>query len=76
MFAVLCVACLGAASLFVFFAVLGTVSPTEVLWLGVVLAVLLAMVALHSLMVRRNLHKHGNQEFFRSLNRLRERRGF
>ena len=76
MLAVLCVFCLGAIALFGFFAVLGTVSPADVLWLSIVLAGLTILLGVHSFLVRRNLHTHGNQEFFRSLNQLRERRGF
>jgi membrane protein implicated in regulation of membrane protease activity len=76
MLALFSVLCLGVVALFAFFAVLGEVAPGDVLWLTVLLAVSLLVAAVHAWSVRRNLHTHGNQEFFRSLNRLRERRGF
>jgi len=76
MLAFLSVLCLGAVALFAFFAVLGEVSLGSVLALSIVLAVLLTLAAVHALLVRRNLHTHGNQDFFRTQNRLRERRGF
>jgi hypothetical protein len=76
MLALFSVVCLGAVALFTFFAVLGEVSPGEVRTLTIVLAALLVVFAVHAWVVRRNLHRHGNQQFFRSLNRLRERRGF
>ena len=76
MLALVSVICLGAVCLFGFFAILGEVSPGEVLWLTIPLATLLVVAAVHAWLVRRNLHTHGNQEFFRTLNRLRERRGF
>jgi hypothetical protein len=76
MLALFSVLYLGAVTLFVFFALLGEVSPGQVLTVTVVLAALLLVFAVHAWLVRRNLHTHGNQEFFRSLNRLRERRGF
>jgi uncharacterized membrane protein len=76
MLSIVCVLAIGALALFGFFAVLGTVSPTDVLWLTIVLAVLLVVLVVHAVLVRRNMHRHGNQDFFRSLNQLRERRGF
>jgi hypothetical protein len=76
MLALFSVLSLGVVALFGFFAVLGEVSPGDVMALTIVLAVLLVAFSVHAFLVRRNLRRHGNQEFFRALNRLRERRGF
>jgi hypothetical protein len=67
---------LGIVVLFGFFAVLGMFSPNEVMWLTVAVAALAVLIGIRSLLMRRQLNKHGNQELFRSLNVLRERRGF
>jgi uncharacterized membrane protein len=67
---------LGIVVLFGFFAILGMFSPDEVMWLTVAVAALAVLIGLRSLLMRRQLNKHGNQELFRSLNQLRERRGF
>jgi hypothetical protein len=67
---------LGIVVLFGFFAILGMFSPDEVMWLTVAVAALAVLIGLRSLLMRRQLNKHGNQELFRSLNVLRERRGF
>lgn len=76
MLAILCVAAMGLVALFGFFALLGMFAPADVLWLCAIAAALVLVTAVHSFFVRRNLHKHGNQEFFRPANHLRERRGF
>jgi hypothetical protein len=67
---------LGVVVLFGFFALLGLFSPAEVIWLTAAVAALAILFGLRSLLMRRQLHKHGNREVFRSLNTLRERRGF
>ena len=67
---------LGVAVLFGFFAALGLFSPAEVLWLSAAVAALAILFGVRSLLMRRQLGKHGNREVFRSLNTLRERRGF
>jgi TRAP-type C4-dicarboxylate transport system permease large subunit len=67
---------LGVVVLFGFFAALGMFSPEEVMWLTVAVAALVVLFGIRSLMMRRQLHQHGNQDLFRSLNGLRERRGF
>jgi len=66
MLALFSVICLGAVALFAFFAVLGEVSPGDLLWLTIVLAGLLVVAASHAWLVRRNLHTHEHQVFFRS----------
>jgi hypothetical protein len=76
MLPMLMVICLGVVCLFVFFAVLNLFSPAEVLWLCGLVAVLAVAVTVHSLWIRRRLGIHGNREMFRSVNVLRERRGF
>ena len=72
----LAVTCLGPAVLFVFFSTLGAVSPGDVLWPSIVVGVFAGLVLGHSLWVRHHLREHGNQDMFRSVNALRERRGF
>lgn len=67
---------LGVVVLFGFFAALGLFSPADVLWLTAAVAVLAILIGIRSLLMRRQLDKHGNQDLFRSLNVLRERRGF
>jgi hypothetical protein len=67
---------LGIVVLFAFFALLGMFSPDEVIWLTAAMAALAVLFGVRSLLMRRQLNKHGNQELFRSLNQLRERRGF
>jgi len=76
MLAVFCVAALGLVVLFGFFAALGLFAPADVLWMCGVAAALVIVTAVHSLLVRRHFNTHGNQEFFRPANKLRERRGF
>ena len=62
--------------LFGFFAALGLFAPADVLWLCIVAAVLIVATTVHALIVRRQLGTHGNQQAFRTVNNLRERRGF
>jgi hypothetical protein len=72
----LSVLCLGTVVLFVFFAALGAVSPGEVLLPTVVAGALTVLFALRSLIVRHELGENGNRNMLRSVNSLRERRGF
>jgi hypothetical protein len=67
---------LGVVVLFGFFALLGLFSPEEVMWLTAAVAALAVLIGVRSLLMRRQLGTHGNQDLFRSLNVLRERRGF
>jgi hypothetical protein len=67
---------LGVVVLFGFFAALGLFAPDEVMWLTAAVAALAVLFGIRSLLVRRQLGTHGNQDLFRSLNVLRERRGF
>jgi uncharacterized membrane protein len=67
---------LGVVVLFGFFALLGLFSPDEVMWLTVAVAALAVLFGIRSLLMRRQLGQHGNQELFRTLSGLRERRGF
>jgi hypothetical protein len=67
---------LGVVVLFGFFALLGLFSPEEVMWLTAAVAALAVLIGIRSLLMRRQLGMHGNQDLFRSLNVLRERRGF
>jgi hypothetical protein len=70
------VLCIGAVVMFVFFAVLGGVAPSEVVWPTVVVATLALLFTVRSMIVRHRLEEHGNVDMFRSINALRERRGF
>ena len=67
---------LGIVVMFGFFAVLGLFSPADVLWLTAAVAVVAILIGIRSLLMRRELGTHGNHDLFRSLNHLRERRGF
>jgi hypothetical protein len=72
----LMIAFLGLIVVFAFFALLGLFSPGDVLWLTIGMAVLGAAVLIHSLLVRHQLDEGGMNEVARSINALRERRGF
>ncbi len=72
----LSVICLGAVAMYVFFAALGGISPSEVIWPTIVVGVLAVLFVVRSLIVRHELSEHGNQAMLRPVNRLRERRGF
>lgn len=71
----LSVICLGAVSMYVFFAALGGISPSEVLWPTIVVGVLAVLFLIRSLVVRHELGSGGGTTA-RSVNSLRERRGF
>ena len=72
----LSVICLGAVAMFVFFAALGGVSPSEVLWPTIVVGVLAVLFLVRSLVVRHELAAGGGHTTGRAVNSLRERRGF
>jgi hypothetical protein len=72
----LSVLCLGAVVLFVFFVALGAVKPSEVVVPTIVIGVLAVLFGVRSLIVRHELGEHGNRNMLRSVNSLRERRGF
>jgi hypothetical protein len=72
----LSVLCLSAVVLFVFFSALGAISPDEVVVPTIVVGVLGLLFAARALFVRHELGRHGNQAMLRSVNNLRERRGF
>jgi hypothetical protein len=72
----LSVVCLGAVAMYVFFAALGGISPSEVLWPTIVVGALALLFAVRSLVVRHELGARGSQTTLRSVNSLRERRGF
>jgi hypothetical protein len=72
----LSVLCLGAVVLFVFFVALGAISPGEAIVPAVVVGVLALLLLARSLYVRHELGEHGNKAILRSINSLRERRGF
>jgi hypothetical protein len=72
----LMIAFLGLVVIFGFFALLGLFAPGEVLWLTAGTAVLAAAVLIHSAFVRHELGEGNMNPVARSLNALRERRGF
>jgi hypothetical protein len=61
---------------FGFFALLGLFAPGDVIWLTIAMAVLTAAVIVHALLVRHELAEGRKNEVARSINALRERRGF
>ena len=66
----------GLVALFVFFAALGAFSPAETIVATIVAVVAAAAFAVHMYRVRHALTDHGGTDLHRSLNTLRERRGF
>jgi fatty acid desaturase len=71
----LSVICLGAVAMYVFFAALGGISPSEVIWPTIVVCVLAVLFLVRSVVVRHELGS-GSGATARSVNSLRERRGF
>jgi hypothetical protein len=72
----LSVLCIGGVVMAVFFAILGGVAPSEVVVPTIVVCVLALLFSVRSLVVRHRLGEHGNVDMLRSINSLRERRGF
>lgn len=70
------ITCLGVIVVFGFFALLGLFAPGDVIWLTGAMIFLAAGVLVHSLLVRHELGEGGSNEVARSVNALRERRGF
>ena len=70
------ITCLGLIVVFGFFALLGLFEPGDVIWLTIGIAGLGAAVLVHSLLVRHELDEGGGNAVARSVNALRERRGF
>ena len=67
---------LGAIVIFGFFALLGLFSPGEVMWLTAGMGILAVAVLVHSMLVRHEVEEGGGNPVARSINALRERRGF
>jgi membrane protein implicated in regulation of membrane protease activity len=67
---------LGAIVLYGFFVALGAISPSDVTWLTVIVAVLAVVALIHFVRVRRALDDHRHNELARSVHAMRERRGF
>ena len=72
----LSVICLGLVVLFAFFAALGGIAPGEAVGVTIVIGVLALLFLVRSLIVRHELGARGSQATQRSVNYLRERRGF
>jgi len=70
------ITCVGVIVAFSFFALLGLFAPADVIWLTIGMAVLAVAVLVHSVLVRHELGEGGKNEVARSVNALRERRGF
>jgi hypothetical protein len=68
--------CVGVVALFAFFVALQAISPAEVLWLTIAVAIVALMCVFHFLHVARALDEHEQDEFRRMVNAFRERRGF
>lgn len=66
----------GLVVLFLFFAMLGAFSPTETIVVSVIAVVLAAAFAVHMYRVRHALTSRGGTDLHRTLNMMRERRGF
>jgi hypothetical protein len=67
---------IGAVALYGFFAVLGAISLTDLVWLTVLIGVLGILAVVHFVRVRRALSDHRHDEMARSLHGWREHRGF
>jgi tetrahydromethanopterin S-methyltransferase subunit C len=72
----LSVICLGAVAMYIFFASLGGISPSEVVWPTIVVGVLALLFLIRSMVVRHELAAGGGHTTARAVNSLRERRGF
>jgi len=68
--------CLGAVTLFGFFAVIGGFAPGDVLWLTLIVAFLGLMSAIHQIRIGHELSEHSDEPIVRQMQRIRERRGF
>ncbi len=69
---------LGAIGLYVFGLVLGVFAPADLWFFGIAVAILAALIAVHSVRLRRRLRHPGpeHDELMRDMHQLRERRGF
>jgi O-antigen/teichoic acid export membrane protein len=67
---------LGAVVLYVFFVVIDAFEPGEVWGITIGALGLTVLIAIHFIKVRHELARHGPNEARRSLNKMRERRGF
>jgi uncharacterized membrane protein YqjE len=66
----------GLVVLFLFFVALGAFSPTETIAASIVAALLAVAFLIHMYRVRHALTREGGTDLHRTLNTLRERRGF
>jgi hypothetical protein len=67
---------IGAVVLYAFFAVLGAISLTDLVWLTVLIGTLGILAVVHFIRVRRTLRDHRDDAMARELHSWRERRGF
>ena len=73
---VLWVLVIGAVVLYAFFAVMGAISFTDLVWLTALIGVLGILAVVHFIRLRRALSDHERDEMARKLHSWRERRGF
>jgi hypothetical protein len=66
----------GLLVLFVFFAALGAFSPAETVVVSIVAAVAAVVLVVHTHRVHKAMGEGHGSDFHRSLNAMRERRGF
>jgi len=67
---------IGAVVLYAFFAVMGAISFTDLVWLTALIGVLGILAVVHFIRLRRALSDHEHDEMARKLHSWRERRGF
>ena len=66
----------GAVALYAFFMAMGAVSPTDLVWLTALVAVLAVLLVVHLARVHRLMSEHGHETEMREVHKWRERRGF
>lgn len=75
-FGVFWVLCLGAITLFVFFAALQAFDPRDVMWLTIAVGALAVLALAHFIHVRHAMDDGRHDELARTVHAMRERRGF
>jgi uncharacterized membrane protein YqjE len=67
---------IGVVALYVFFIVMGALSPADQLVLTGIVVLLAVALAVHLVRVRRAIHDHEHEAEMRELHKMRETRGF
>ena len=73
---VLWVVIIGVVGLYVFFIVMGALSPADQVVLTAIVVALAVALAVHLVRVRRAMHEPGHEAELRELHKMRETRGF